>query len=240
MAIFPVSGTSGANITALKNALISAGAITTLFYEQVNNTIIFSSPYSDKIIKITNGGSAGFSLFMGDAWTSTTTITNSVTIFNPYIDTFNGGSHALIKTPDTLSICIAGNSDSFVIHFTKFTNGHFVVICTASSQNTPASYMARVYNTTVSELLYPTFVATRMLSDTGYYHQYNPQWKTNGNVYRNYQLTATLRILTRSANLGTQVMYEQSGNDIIVPFECIRDTILQVHNTCAIILNGAL
>lgn len=237
MALFPVSGASGDNMNALKNALVAANAITTLYY-QSTTALIFLSPYSNKVIKFTVTTSR-LTLTIGDAWTSTTTITNPIVVGSSYGDTIvSTGSHAIITTADTLVFALSGVS-SVIFIFSKFTNTNFMVCCTDSNASLPDTYVMRIYNTTIMEKLLPAFYPYKMTSDTNYYHQFNPVWRTALNLYyRDYQFTASIRELMRNADLGAGIVFEISGNDIIVPFTNLKDVVLYNQNTCMIIKGG--
>lgn len=223
MAVFPVPGNTGNNIGALRSALQSAGVITTLYYE-TTTTLIFSTPYSNKVIKFTNAD--GISLFVGDAWTSGATITNQVQISRPYQSSFGStNSHAVITGPDTFVVAIAGGST--VTHcFTKFTNGHFVVMTTENDNSLAGSYYMRTYNTTLMEQLLPAFYPYKVITqDTLYYQQFNPIWRTYVGVYfRDYQFVPTVRILMRAADLGAGISYEIAGNDVVCPLRNFKDS----------------
>lgn len=238
MAFFPVSGATGDNMNELKNVLTAANAITTLYYRSTV-ALIFLSPYSNKVIKFTN--TAGLQLIIGDAWTSGTTITNPIIVGFPYNGTFlSTASHAIITTADTLVFAISGGTNSSVIYiFSKFTDGAFMVCCTDSVNSLPSNYQMRTYNTTTMEQLLPAFYSYLMKSDTNYYHQFNPIWRTYLNLYyRNHQFTASVRELTRNADLGVGVVFEISGNDVIVPLRNFKDVSTYDQNTCLIIIGG--
>lgn len=239
MAFFPVSGATGDNMNELKNVLTAANAITTLYY-QSTTALIFLSPYSNKVIKFTTTSS--LQLTIGDAWTSGTTITNPVIVGYPYSNTFSStGAHGIITTTDTLVFAIAGGNDSVIYVFSKFTNTNFMVCCTGASNAIPSSYQMRTYNTTTMEQLLPAFYPYLMTSDTSYYHQYNMVWRTFLNLYyRNYQFTASVRTLMRNADLGVGVVFEISGNDVLVPFRNFKDVSVFDQNTCILIVGGNL
>lgn len=239
MAFFPVSGATGDNMNEIKNVLTAANAITTLYY-QSTSVLVFLSPYSNKVIRFDTD--RDFRITIGDAWTSGTTITNAITIGYPYSNTFSStAAHAIITTADTLVFAIAGGTDSVVYIFSKFTNTNFMACCTAASSAIPASYVMRAYNTTTMEQLLPAFYPYLMTSDTSYYHQYNPVWRTFLNsYYRDFQFTSSLRVLMRNANLGVGKVFEIAGNDVIVPFEWFKDDSTYDQNTCMIIVGGNL
>lgn len=237
MALFPVSGATGDNMNELKNVLTAANAITTLYY-QSTTALIFLSPYSNKVIKLlVNTGR--LQLIVGDAWTSTTTITNPILVGSSYGDTpSTTGAHAIIKTADTLVFALSGVS-SVIFIFSKFTNTNFMVCCTDSHASLPDTYVMRVYNTTIMEKLLPAFYPYLLKSDTNYYHQFNPVWRTALNLYyRDYQFTSSVRELMRNADLGAGIVFEVSGNDVIVPFRYLKDVILYDQNTCMVIVGG--
>lgn len=103
-------------IADIKAALQAKGKLTTLYFEDASNLIVLT-PYTTKVIRFASTGA----IFVGDAWTSGTTITNSKAV-NPIQTAFDTASK-LTLTEKVLCFSGYGVNTSFAIFGKTKTDG---------------------------------------------------------------------------------------------------------------------
>lgn len=183
MAVYPIDTTN--KIGSIRAALDAAGVITAVLYESTSS-LIFSTPRSDKIIRINNAGS----VIIGDSYTSGATMNNERQVFETYGGTISGGS-AVIVSPDIICLAIAYSSTSFSsCVLGALTNGEY--FCMGGSTETSTSYTdntVSALNTTTGESLNPfTFRSAngRTVDDAGFYYTAPIYFKTMTGVLKDY------------------------------------------------------
>lgn len=208
--IYPIDRNN--RIPSIKSALQTAAVITTVFYETVNY-LIFSTPRSNKVIKLQDNGNISF----GDSWTSTTTITNEF-ILQQSIDPYDW---AIIVTPDILAFVAKNASgatgDCFAIIFGKSADAaKNLVSGTCSSSN--SGYRYSCWDTTGAAVqLKPVIYCTNevAIDSSGYYYAFDYYLKTlNGNTVSASPLKGVKVVL--NGILSTSQGYQKFGNDVVV------------------------
>lgn len=201
-------------IASIKSILQGAGLITNIYYETVNY-LIFSSPRSNKIIKIQD---TSF-MSVGDAWTSTTTITNEVLINSNISDPYDW---AIVITPDILAFTVkngaGATADCFCVSFAKTVDASKnVVIGHGSPSNSSYRYSCwDITSGTAIQLKPVQFGINESAVDgSGFYYSLDHYVKTmNGNTVYPSPIKG-LKIVLNGA-LSQSQAYQKFGNDIVV------------------------
>lgn len=210
--LYPIDRNS--RIPSIKAALQAAGLITTLYYEN-NNYIIFSCPRSNKIIKLQDNSA----IYFGDAWTSTTVITNEISIQSTNIDPFDWN---IVVTPDILAFVTKAGSgatgDCFSVSFGKSVDGskNFVVGA-CSTNNSGYRYSCWDITSGPAIQLKPAILygSESAVDGNGFYYSLDPYVKTlNGNVVYTSPVKGLKVVL--NGVMSTSQAYYKFGNDLVV------------------------
>ena len=112
-------------VADILSALQAQNLITELKYQDSTN-LIFTTPLTDKVIRLymLNSGDTTFCAYYGDAWTSGTTITNSVKIAD-----FKDNASNMYLVTDTTFFSLAMNKSNMrpFAYVGSFDNGDEVV-----------------------------------------------------------------------------------------------------------------
>lgn len=223
-------------IAEFKRVMQAAGLISNIYYE-TTSWLIFSTPRSNKVIKV----SGTLTLFVGDSWTSTTTITNEVAVNVPFNGSWASGSAVwLIVTPDILCLTSGHPTSTTYCNFwalCKLDNGDNIIIgSTASSQDGGNSF-SRWFNTTDNEHYSPTFSPYGLMTDANnYYNTFDLPFKSAGtNLYRpGVLMGAKFLFKAPSLNEAIQIF----NPDIVVSFRFFKHTSWLDFQCSLLILNG--
>lgn len=174
MAIYLVDRTR--RIASMKESLIAAGAVTTELYTGAWD-FIFTSPFSNKVIRICENGT----IYIGDAWTSGTTISNQKTVQGTGADPVEW---AIIVTPDVLAFCHRGG----FVHSTVFcttvdgTGKYVLAFCSADNSSQNQAWSWNTIPTVPVEMAPVSSLDSQIVrSPDGYYYQediYMREWNS--------------------------------------------------------------
>lgn len=205
MSIHQIDATNGL-IPGFVTAFQQAGVITSILYESAT-ALVFTSPYTGKVLYLSNKGG----LTCGDAWISSTSLTNPVVLLKGY--TLSGTAGVVISTTNSFTYGSAYSTSAITsATISKFVNGDN--FCIGQYSAAGSTYSGYFYNMTKNEYLKPDIIS-RMLTPTGFYYDYSPLLRLGDTyVYRDYQFIPEIRFITRS-NFGLTPFYEISGNDVL-------------------------
>lgn len=136
----------------------------TIHYSDETN-IIFSIPsIFDKVIRIWFGSSNAFRAYFGDAWTSGTTMTNTVTIADYYSESFTNVQYLILDTK--FVFLLTGNYERPIL-FGRISNGESIAFSTINLYSTANRhnnhYTYRIKSGTTNERAY--YISKRYESD---------------------------------------------------------------------------
>lgn len=229
--------TSLNSIAEMKRVLNLSGLITQIYYESPTY-LIFSSPRFNKVIKLTSV----LALFVGDAWTSGSTITNEIAVNLPYSQSWGSGSAAwFVVTPDIMCFTTGHPTDTKYCNFWaigKLDTGDSIIISSCSNnQDSGGSNCARWYNSTTNEQYTPTFSPFGMMTDAGnYFNTFDIPFKTAGtSIYRPGALVGA-KFLFKAPSLNEAIQI--FNPDVVVSFRYFKTTQWLDFQCSLLILNG--
>lgn len=201
-------------IPSIKAALQAAGVVTTVHFENTTDLIV-TTTRSNKVLRIRNDGS----VWIGSAWTSGATITNSQTLLGSIsMDPYDW---AIIVTPDILAFCCkngTGNTgDCYSAIFTKTEDLSLFLAIGLSSSNSTNNNDSYCYDTTITAsqatILSPISFSGIVTDAAGYYYFTDIYLKTLSN---NVLITSPAKGIKAILNgyMNTQGFYKY-GNDIV-------------------------
>lgn len=169
----------------LRDALIASGKMGTIYYDSGNN-IVFSLIGHQGVIKI-----MASSIYHGDAWTSTTTITNQISLFIPFNAVAAGMDSVLVTGPGYIAITLNQGASpgigTFV--FTIDTDGRdiFLGFGTMGSTSYNNTYC---YDLVTREELFPALRPRGLLTDaSGLLFTIEVILKNTGNFIKTTSIT---------------------------------------------------
>lgn len=233
MAVYPidcVNGNAGI-IASIKSALLAADIVTTIHYE-VAPFLIFTSTRSNKVIKIdvTNG------VYIGDAYTSGSTVTNQKNIVVPGNILISSGS--VIVSPDYLVFALRSSS---AINFNAIfgvtdVGGVNVAYGSQSSTTAVSSCLAwNCANTTPVELLPAYTIITPILAPDNFWYQSDMYFK---DVATNVLLPNPMKSM-KMLSKGREIEYNVLiyGDDALVNLGYIKAT-ANLTDCCMLLVGG--
>jgi hypothetical protein len=212
MAIYSIDWSSDANITAsIKNALTTAGILTTNHYETTNRLIV-TTARSNKLIRFVIGGTR-IQVYIGDSWSSGDAVTNQVTINSNATATMVQG--ALIITDKILYIGQRDNAASpyhvnaMFTRVDSVTAEYIAMGWNCSTANGTQAMRDTTNNAGV--ILFP--MKSTLISSDGYYYEVNIPAATPGGLLLGSALQG-VKCLMRDWIRST--LYQEYGNDVAV------------------------
>lgn len=236
MAIYQFDTTVN-GISEMKRILNLAGGVITNILFESTTSIIFSTPRSNKLIRITNT----LNLFVGDSYTSGSTMVNEVLICTPFDNIYSSTFNAwMIITPDIVCYSVSHPSSTSNTAFWmlgKLNNNDFCVLSGDSGSTQSTNNFSRWYNTTQAIQLVPAFIPSGIMTDNAnFYTTYDMPFKIAGiDQYFSGKLNG-LKWLQKafSQNESIQIF----GNDIVVGCKQMHNTGIVGISTSLLILNG--
>lgn len=208
-----INALSTTNTTVFKDtfrdAMVAAGKIATIHYDS-GNSLVFTPTDLTRVIKLTNG-----SWYVGDAWTSTTTITNQLLLYTPYTAIASGMEIVLITGPGYFCISLQQQSPIFIsiLLFTKDTDNRELFIGYGQASAVSYNNLA-CYDLISREELYPAIRPTGLLTDnTGLLFMMEVVMKNSGSLVRTTSIP-NVKVVSKPPDTATHQAY---GNDVTVP-----------------------
>lgn len=187
--------------------LIGATVLYSTAYE-----LIFSTPrVPSHVIRLSLSSTYGSIVwYLGDTWTSTTSITNSVTLDS------GGSTNSIVEmdvivTPDLFMFVYKNAFPAYIyLTFGSLSNGNLFVMC--GRRNQGGTFITK--NITANTSLNPNSYGMTIASATGYYYK-TDLYMMNGN-----QLVGTVNGMKALAmvrpDVTSSILYTAVGNDIVV------------------------
>jgi hypothetical protein len=178
MAVYAIDRSSdAATINGIEAALTAGDALTATLYK-TSNRLIFSTPHSNKVIRLATSSLGRVHVYAGDAWVSGDAVTNQITINANAA----GAPDAVmvVITADVLAIAVHNSANNvYAALFARAASVAAEYLALGWTYNAGGSYM---YDTTNDRGVHVRTLAASVIDATGYYYQMDPVITTEAGV----------------------------------------------------------